>query len=46
MVIMYAVFAVALLIGIWALTCLVSALIQQGGPVKLFKGWLRAIKGG
>ncbi len=45
MILTYVVFGVGLLIGLWALTALISALIKSGGPVQLFKGWLRAIRG-
>ncbi len=45
MIFMYLVFGVSALIGLWALACLVSALIKSGGPVKLFKKWLQAVGG-
>ena len=45
MIIMYVLFGVSILIGLWALLCLISALIKSGGPVNLIKGWLRAVRG-
>jgi hypothetical protein len=42
---MYVIFIICGLIGLWALACLVSALIKNGGPIKLFKKWLQAITG-
>jgi hypothetical protein len=45
MIIIYVVFGIAVLIGIWALTCLISALVKNGGPLNLVKEWLRAIRG-
>jgi len=41
---MYVLFGVSILIGLWALICLISALIQNGGVVNLIKGWLRAVR--
>jgi len=37
-------FGIAGLIGLWALVCLVSALIQKG-PVALIKGYFSALSG-
>ena len=45
MIIMYVVFGVSILIGLWALICLISALIKDGGPINLIKKWLRAVRG-
>jgi len=45
MIIIYVVFGICLLIGIWALTALLSAMIRNGGPGKLIKGWLQALRG-
>jgi len=45
MIISSLVFGVLLLVGLWGLTCLVSAMIQQGGPIKLFQRWWKAING-
>ncbi len=45
MIIMYVLFGVSILIGLWAMLCLISALIKSGGPVNLIKGWLRAVRG-
>lgn len=45
MVIIYVVFGICLLIGLWALDALISALVKSGGPGKLLKGWLRALRG-
>jgi hypothetical protein len=44
MIIMYVLFGVSILVGLWALICLVSALIKSGGPVNLIKGWLQAVR--
>jgi hypothetical protein len=46
MVIMYVLFFFCGLIGLWALACLVSAMVKSGGPVKLLKKWLQAVTGG
>ncbi len=32
-------------IGLWALACLVSAMVGSGGPIALIKGWFSAISG-
>ncbi len=45
MIIIYVMFGIAVLIGLWALICLINALMKSGGPVNLVKGWLRAVRG-
>ena len=35
---------VSALVGIWAVACLVSAMVD-GGPVELIKGWFTAVIG-
>ena len=35
--------AASLLVGLWAIACLVGATITGGGPVALISGWLSAI---
>ena len=37
--------AFAGLVGIWSVACLASAMIQNGGPLALIKGWFSAISG-
>ncbi len=32
-------------IGAWALSCMVAAVIQAGGPISLFRYWLSAVTG-
>ena len=46
MIFMYLVFAISALIGLWALACLINALVKSGGPIKLFRKWLQAVRGG
>ena len=45
MVIIYVVFGICLLTGLWALTALISAMIKSGGPGNLIKAWLQALRG-
>lgn len=33
------------LVGIWSLSCVVSGLIESGGPIKLLMGWFKAVSG-
>lgn len=33
------------LVGVWALSCLVAAVITAGGPVALVVGWFGAVTG-
>jgi hypothetical protein len=33
------------LVGLWAVACLVSAMIGSGGPIALIKNWFSAISG-
>jgi hypothetical protein len=33
------------LIGLWAVACMVGAMISSGGPVALFTGWFKAVGG-
>lgn len=33
------------LVGIWAVACLVSAMIGDGGPITLIKNWFSAVSG-
>ena len=35
---------VSALVGIWAVACLASAMVE-GGPVELIKGWFSAVLG-
>lgn len=37
--------AFAGLVGIWSIACLVSAMIQYGGPLAVIKGWFSAVSG-
>jgi len=32
-------------IGAWAFSCMVTAVIESGGPIALFKFWLGAVTG-
>ena len=38
-------FGMALLLGIWGIVSLVSAIIKSGGPVSLMKKWFAAVSG-
>jgi hypothetical protein len=33
------------LVGLWAVACLVSAMIGSGGPIALIKNWFGAVSG-
>ena len=33
------------IIGLWSVACLVSAMVQAGGPIALGIGWFMAISG-
>jgi len=33
------------LVGLWAVACLVSAMIGSGGPISLIKEWFSAVSG-
>ena len=33
------------LVGLWAVACLVSAMIGSGGPIALIKSWFSAVSG-
>ena len=33
------------LVGLWSAACLVSAMIQAGGPLQLAGGWFKAVSG-
>jgi hypothetical protein len=33
------------LVGLWAVACLVSAMIGSGGPIALIKSWFGAVSG-
>lgn len=33
------------LIGLWAVACLVSAMVSSGGPLALAKAWFQAVAG-
>lgn len=37
--------APAALIGLWSVACLVSAVIQSGGPLALVTAWFQAVAG-
>ncbi len=45
MITMYVLFGVSILIGLWALICLINALRQGGGMANLIREWLRAVRG-
>lgn len=32
-------------IGAWALSCMIAAVIESGGPISLFRAWLGAVTG-
>ena len=36
----------ALLVGLWGVTCFVGGLASAGGLGELFKGWMSAVTGG
>lgn len=36
---------VSALIGIWAVSCFVGALLNSGGPLQFVYGWFRAVSG-
>ncbi len=44
-VIIVSIAAFAGLVGLWSVACLVSAMIQAGGPLQLAAGWFRAVSG-
>lgn len=31
--------------GLWSVACLISAMIQAGGPLQLAAGWFKAVSG-
>ncbi len=33
------------ILGVWAISCLVSGIIEAGGPVQMFTSWLNAVSG-
>lgn len=33
------------ILGIWAISCLASGIIEAGGPLSLFTSWLNAVSG-
>lgn len=33
------------LVGIWAVACLISAMVGSGGPIALIKSWFSAVAG-
>jgi hypothetical protein len=37
--------SISALIGLWALACLVSAMIGSGGLLALTRGWFQAVSG-
>ena len=44
-VIIVTIAAFAGLIGVWSVACLVSAMVQAGGPLQLIGGWFKAVSG-
>ena len=32
-------------LGVWAVSCVVSGIIEAGGPLSLFTNWLNAVSG-
>lgn len=32
-------------LGVWAISCLASGIIEAGGPVNMFTSWLNAVTG-
>ena len=32
-------------LGVWAISCVVSGVIEAGGPMNLFTSWLNAVSG-
>lgn len=37
--------APAALVGLWAVACLVSAMVSSGGPLGLARAWVQAVAG-
>ena len=37
--------AFAGLVGLWSVACIISAMVQAGGPLQLVGGWFRAVSG-
>ena len=33
------------ILGVWAISCLVSGVIEAGGPLHMFTSWLNAVSG-
>jgi len=33
------------ILGVWAISCLVSGVIEAGGPLHMFSSWLSAVSG-
>lgn len=45
MILVYAVFGILILIGLWALMGLIRAMVQEGGPIRLLQNGLKLSKG-
>ena len=37
--------AFAGLVGLWSVACIISAMVQAGGPLQLIGGWFKAVSG-
>jgi hypothetical protein len=44
-VVVGSIFAFTGLAGLWSVACLVSAMVQAGGPLQLAAGWVKAVSG-
>lgn len=44
-VVVASIYTVAGIAGLWSVACMVSALVQAGGPVQLAAGWVKAVSG-
>jgi hypothetical protein len=44
-VVVASIYAVTGLVGLWSVACMVSALVQAGGPLQLAAGWVKAVSG-
>ena len=33
------------ILGVWAISCMVSGIIEAGGPMNMFASWLGAVSG-
>jgi len=39
------VFAIAFLIGLWGVICLIGGVAKSGGPLSLIKNWIKSLSG-